>query len=209
VHAVAQQVPCWQNPVWHSLGAPQARPVGFFAHAPATHTFGAAQSASAVHDVLQTAAPHRYIPHDDVVVVWQVPVPLQVRAGVNVAPVQLWGTQMVPLAYSRHAPPPSQVPSVPQVEAPLSAHWPSGSSPAGTRTQVPAVPVIPHDRQLPVQAVRQQVPCSQKPLEHSVAPVQVAPLGRFPQLPPLQTLGATQSASAVQLARQVPLLPHL
>ena len=59
MHAVAQQVPCWQNPVWHSLGAPQARPVGFFAHAPATQTFGAAQSASAVHDVLHTAAPQR------------------------------------------------------------------------------------------------------------------------------------------------------
>ena len=83
------------------------------------------------------------------------------------------------------------------------------TTPRTAGTQVPAVPVIPHDRQLPVQAVRQHVPCSQKPLEHSVAPVQVAPLGRFPQLPPVQTLGATQSASAVQVARQVPLLPHL
>jgi hypothetical protein len=32
-------------------------PVGFFVHAPATHTFGAAQSASAVQDVLHTVAP--------------------------------------------------------------------------------------------------------------------------------------------------------
>lgn len=135
--------------------------------------------------------------------------PLQVRAGVNVAPAQLCGTQMVPLAYCRHDPPPSHVPSVPHVEAPLSAHCPSGSSPAGTSMHVPAVPVIPHDRQLPVQAVRQHVPCSQKPLEHSVAPVQVAPLGRLPQLPPVQTLGATQSASAVQVPRQVPVAPHL
>jgi len=55
--AVAQQVPCAQNPVWHSPGAPQAMPVGFFVHAPATQTFGAVQSASAVHEVLHTAAP--------------------------------------------------------------------------------------------------------------------------------------------------------
>jgi hypothetical protein len=138
-----------------------------------------------------------------------VPVPLQVRAGVNVVPLQLAATHTVPLAYSRQAPPPSQKPSAPQVAAPLSAHCPSGSAPAATSVHVPAVPVIPHERQLPVQAVRQQVPCSQKLLEHSPAVVHAAPLGRLPQLPPVQTLGATQSASAVQVTRQVPEPPHL
>jgi len=138
-----------------------------------------------------------------------VPVPLQVRAGVNVVPEQLAATHTVPLAYSRQAPPPSHVPSAPQVEAPLSAHCPSGSSPAGTSKQVPALPVIAHDRQVPVQAVRQQTPCSQKPLEHSFAAVHDAPLARLPQLPPLQTLGATQSASVAQVARHVPPVPHL
>jgi hypothetical protein len=64
---------------------------------------------------------------------------------------------------------------------------------------------MPHDRHAPVQAVRQQVPCSQKPLEHSVAPVQAVPLGFLPQLPPVQTLGATQSALVVQVTRQLPL----
>jgi len=39
--------------------------------------------------------------------------------------------------------------------------------------------------------------------------VQVAPLGRLPQLPPVQTLGATQSASAVHVARQVPVVPQV
>jgi hypothetical protein len=148
------------------------------------------------------------VPHDDAVVVWQVPVPLQVRAGVNVDPEQLCATQIVPLAYSRQAPPPSQAPSVPQVEAPLSAHWPRGSAPAGTSVHVPAVPVMPHDRQAPEQAVRQQVPCSQKPLEHSACAVQAAPLGRLPQLPPVQTLGATQSASAVQVTLETPPVPQ-
>jgi hypothetical protein len=90
----------------------------------------------------------------------------------------------------------------------MSAHWPSGSWPAGTSTHVPAVPVIEHDRQLPVHAVRQQAPCSQKPLEHSPVVVQVAPFGFLPQLPPVQTLGATQLASVVQLTRQEPVVPH-
>ena len=67
---------------------------------------------------------------------------------------------------------------------------------------------MPHDRHAPVQAVRQQVPCSQKPLEHSVAPVQAVPLGFLPQLPPVQTLGATQSALVVQVTRQLPPVPH-
>jgi hypothetical protein len=56
--AVAQQKPCSQNPVMHSEGAPQAIPVGFFVQAPATQTLGAVQSASAVHEVLQTLPPH-------------------------------------------------------------------------------------------------------------------------------------------------------
>lgn len=59
--------------------------------------------------------------------VWQAPVPLQVRAGVKVEPVQLAATQVAPLAYRRHPPPPSQVPSVPQLAAPWSVHWFSGS----------------------------------------------------------------------------------
>jgi len=140
--------------------------------------------------------------------VWQVPVPLQVRAGVNVDPVQLAATQVVPLAYRRQPPPPSQVPSVPQVEAPASVHWPSGSWPAPTRVQVPAVPDRLHDRQLPVQALRQHDPCSQKPLAHSLAAAQIAPLGFFEQVVPLQTLGETQSAVVAQLVRQVPPPPH-
>ena len=44
---------------------------------------------------------------------WQVPVPLQVRAGVNVDPVQPAATQVVPVAYRRQAPAPLQAPSVP------------------------------------------------------------------------------------------------
>jgi hypothetical protein len=142
------------------------------------------------------------------VVVWQVPVPLQVRAGVNVDPVQLAATHVVPLAYRRQPPPPSQVPSVPHVEAPESLHCPSGSCPAATSVHVPAVPERLHERQLPVQAERQHEPCSQKPLAHSVAAAQVAPFGFFEQVVPLQTFGDTQSAVVAQLVRHEPPLPQ-
>jgi hypothetical protein len=59
-----------------------------------------------------------------------------------------------------------------------------------------------------VHAVRQQAPCSQNPLAHSAVVVQVAPFGFLPQLPPVQTLGAMQSASFVHVTRQEPLAPQ-
>jgi hypothetical protein len=122
--------------------------------------------------------------------------------------VQLAAAQAVPPAYSRHAPPPSQNPSVPQPVAPLSAHCPSGSWPASTSVQVPAVPASAHERQAPVQAVRQQTPFSQKPLPHSAAAAQAPPFGFLPQLPPVQTFGATHWLSFVQVVRQLPPVPQ-
>lgn len=104
----------------------------------------------------------------DDVLVWQVPVPSHVRAGVNVDPVQDAATQVVPATYSRHAPAPLQKPSVPQVPAPWVAHWVvgTGACPAGMLEHVPGEPATAHDRQVPVQVVRQQTPCSQKPELH-------------------------------------------
>jgi hypothetical protein len=148
------------------------------------------------------------LPQDVAVEVWHVPVPLQVRAEVSVDPVQLAATHVVPLAYRRHPPPPSHVPSVPQVEAPWSLHWPSGSWPAPTRVQVPAVPDKLQERQLPVHAEMQHDPCSQKPLAHSVAAAQVAPFGFFEQVVPLQTFGETQSAVVAQLVKHTPPEPQ-
>jgi hypothetical protein len=46
------------------------------------------------------------------------PMPSQVRAGVNVVPVQIEASQVVPIACSRQPPLPSQSPSVPQLGAP-------------------------------------------------------------------------------------------
>ena len=97
VQAVEQHIPCSQKPETHSDAAAQVRPDGFLPQAPLVQTLGATQSVSVVHAMLQAFVPHTYTPHDCAVVIWQVPVPLQVRAGVNVEPVQLALAQAVPL----------------------------------------------------------------------------------------------------------------
>jgi len=53
-------------------------------------------------------------------------------------------------------------------------------------------------------AVAQQTPWEQKPESHSAADVQATPVAFFVQLLPLQILGTTQSALAVQLVLQAP-----
>ena len=85
----------------------------------------------------------------------------------------------------------------------MSAHWFSGSWPAGTVEQVPPVPVSAHDMQFPVHAVRQQTPWAQNPLLHSVPAPQAAPSGLRPQLMVVQTLPVVQSVAVVQDARQL------
>jgi hypothetical protein len=105
-------------------------------------------------------------------------------------------------------PAPSQVPSVPQPGAPVSAHWASGSWPDGTLLQVPALPDSAHDLQSPVQAVPQQTPCWQKPDAQSVAAPQAAPSGCRPQLPAVQTFPVVQSLLVPQAVRQLPEVPH-
>jgi hypothetical protein len=134
---------------------------------------------------------------------------LQVRAGEYVDPVQLCAAQTVPLAYSRQPPAPSQVPSVPQLGAPLSMHWFSGSPPTGTNVQVPMLPERAQERQVPVQLELQQTACWQRPDAHSVPPVQAVPRGFFVHWPALQMLGEMQLLSIVQVVRQVPAGPQL
>jgi hypothetical protein len=80
---------------------------------------------------------------------------------VAVPAVQVAVPHTVPDAYSWQAPLPSHEPLVLQLGASWSAHWASGSCPAGTLMHVPALPVIAQDLQLPVQVVAQQTPCAQ------------------------------------------------
>ena len=94
---------------------------------------------------MQTLAPTTVLP-------WQVPAPQDVLSG-----------------YLRQPPMPSHRPSRPQVEGSCSGHWLSsaGGMPAGTGAHMPALPGTSHFWQVPLQALLQQTPSTQKPLPHS------------------------------------------
>ena len=100
---------------------------------------------------------------------------------------------------------PSHIPFAPHVVAPPSVHWlvGFGAWPAGTFAHVPGLAASAHDWQVPVQAVAQQTPWAQKPELHSAPVAQVAPRIFFEHVPPLQTLGETQSVSTVQVVLQI------
>jgi hypothetical protein len=147
---------------------------------------------------------------DDIVPAWQVPVPSHLPAAVASPAAQLFVPQTVPAAYSWQPPLPSHEPLVLQLGASWSAHCASGSCPAGTLMQVPALPVIAHDMQLPVQVVAQQTLFAQWPDLQSPSAAQVAPGGLGPQLPLTQKLPLpVQSASAEQVVLHDPVVPQM
>jgi hypothetical protein len=85
----------------------------------------------------------------------------------------------MPVAHTRHAPAPSHMPSVPQVESACCAHSSSGSVPFVTGRQRPSAAVVllfEQALQPSVQADSQQTLSTQKPLAHSAAAVQLVPL---------------------------------
>jgi hypothetical protein len=117
-------------------------------------------------------------------------------------------THCVPAAWSWQSPAPSQKPVIPQVAAPSAAHCPLGSiPPAGIGLHIPSVPTSPHEVQLAVQAVPQQMPAEQNPLWQSPGSAQLAPSGRRPHEPFSQTLGGAQSTSEAQVDLQAA-APH-
>ena len=67
---------------------------------------------------------------------------------------------------------------------------------------VPGCVGTAHDWQVPVHAVRQQTPCAQKPVAHSVPSLHAAPGDLSPQEPLAHTEGETQSASDLHVALQ-------
>lgn len=75
--------------------------------------------------------------------------------------------------------------------------------PSGTLRQVPSLPATAHDLHVPVQVAEQHRPWAQITELHSSSAPQAAPSGFFPQLLLTHVLGATQSASVMQLVRQV------
>ncbi|HEY2595773.1 MAG TPA: hypothetical protein VGK33_17920, partial [Chloroflexota bacterium] len=166
-------------------------------------TLGVTQSALDAQVVLQALLPQRYGAHELEVFV-QVPLPSHDAAGVKIDPVQAAAAQPVPAAYFWQAPLPLQSPLRPQVVAPASAHWASGSWPAGTATQVPTEPATAQELQIEEQAVAQQTPWAQTPELQVVPTVHAVPLGARPQLfvDVLQAAEAAQSAFPVQVVLQ-------
>ena len=81
VHVLPQQTPCSQKPELHSAAPLQAALIGFRPQLPLLQVFGDAQSALVEQVVRHAADPHAKGAQLDDVAVWQVPVPLQVRAG--------------------------------------------------------------------------------------------------------------------------------
>ena len=67
------------------------------------------------------------------------------------------------------------------------------------------MPVSAHDMHVPVHADRQQTPCAQNPLLHSVPAPQDAPSGLRPQLEAVQTLPLVQSADVCTARQLLPL----
>jgi hypothetical protein len=206
---VAQQAPCAQTPLPHSVPPPQTAPSGLRPHDPAAlQEEGGAQSASAVQDDLHAAEPQANGAQEVASGVEQVPAPSQVAGGVNVAPGegQLAAAHGVPWTYFWQAPA-WHLPFVPQLVPPLSVQAEAGSgAPVATAVQVPMVPVSAQETQEPAQAVAQQIPCAQLPDRHSPFVEQAAPVGLRPHEALVQTFPVEQLASALQLEKQrVPL----
>jgi hypothetical protein len=168
-----------------------------------THVNPATQSALLAQLVLQLVAPQMYGLHDRSAPAAQVPLVSQRGAGCSAPALQESVPHVVLAAYLRQAPMPLHWPSRPQVVAPSSAHWPRGSIPSGTFRHVPSLPATAHDLHVPVQVAEQQRPCAQIAELHSASAPHAAPSGFLPQLLLTQVLGATQSASVMQLIRQV------
>ncbi len=113
---------------------------------------------------LQLPVPHTKAPQLLAVAAWQLPVPEQVGAGVNVVPVQVALPQTTEVAAWVQAPPPLQVPVLPQVV--VTGHWPLGAAtPPPMFEQLPS-PFRLQAWQVGQVAVPQQTPLVQKPLMH-------------------------------------------
>ena len=138
----------------------------------------------------------------------QVPVPVQVAAGVKVVPLQLAARQDVVAGARAQVPLPVQVPVLPQGGA---ATQRESAAPAVTLEQVPlAAPVLAFEQavQAPVQTVLQQNPSTQAPDAHWLAAVQAVPVALLAtQALDEQKSPLAQSVSAAQEVLQAD-APH-
>ena len=117
---------------------------------------------------------------------------MQALAPTTVLPWQVPPPQGVLSGYFRQPPMPSHRPSRPQVDASCLGHWLSsaGGMPAGTGAHMPALPGTSHFWQVPLQALLQQTPSTQKPEPHSSAQLQRSPMPFLSTTAWLHELGA-------------------
>jgi hypothetical protein len=147
--------------------------------------------------VAQAAPAHWYAPHDVVAPGLHVPAPSQVEAACSCAVEQLAAPQTVPAIHLRQAPAPSQLPSVPQLEAAEAVHSLRGLVPGSANLHVPTLFVALQVEQVPLQAVSQQTPSTQWPLPQSLASSHTVPfVSTGTQAVATQWLPAAQSVFA-------------
>ena len=205
LHAVSQQRPCAQNPELHSAAAVHVPPSGLSEHVVPLQMFGATQCASIEQLFLQMPAvvSHWNAMHDCIVAAAHAPAPSHSCGGLYVDPVHDAATHCVPLTCLRQAPAPLHVPSLPQVDAAAAGHWPvtTGASPAETGEHVPEL----HVMHVPVHAVLQHTPCTQKPdAQSELTPDgHRPPMGILPQLMATHVLPVTHSLLVAHIVRQV------
>ena len=121
------------------------------------------------------------------------------------------GPQGVPAENTAHEPLPSQVPSVPQVDAVIARQLARGSAPPfGTGWQLPAFPATAHDEQAEQLSAPQHTCSTQWPLMHWVPSLHALPLGvRFVHDPFAHRKPVAQSLSWPQVVRQAALVSHM
>jgi hypothetical protein len=125
---------------------------------------------SLLQEVLQLVLPQTYGAQLPVVAVEQAPPPEQNAVAMKVVPLHEAAPQLTLAAAWVQAPPPLQVPVLPQV-AP-TAHWPVGAVvPAAIAAQLPS-PFTLQALQVPQGPEPQQTPSVQKPLMHWLAEAQ-------------------------------------
>ena len=94
--------------------------------------------------------------------VTQVPPALQMLAGVKTSPLHVSALQSEPVAYVRHPPAPSHLPSSPHVTGAVATQTPRGSgAPDATGTHRPGEAARLQLRQGPRHALSQQTPSVQ------------------------------------------------
>ena len=162
-----QQTPSVQKPETQSSFLAQLTPGILSPQVPFMHCTPTEQSAFVVHESKQACfvGSQENGAHTLASAGTHAPEPSQIWMPVMAAPSQVPALQTVPMTCFRHAPWPSHVPSVPQVETSVVGQVDAarGLRPAGTNEQIPIMPWTLQDLQVSVQALSQQTPSTQKP----------------------------------------------